>query len=415
MMTTNERLEFVSRKFIFPDWAKPLFKPYRFKVIYGGRGSGKSFTVADFLLMQSMLKGGIILCGREYQESLKESVYTLLKDRIEHWGLEKEFKILRDEIRCNITGTRFIFVGLRHNIGSIKSIPNIIYAWIEEGAYITYESWIILVPTVRAANSEIIVTFNPLNRTDIIYREFVESEPPANAWIKKITYRDNPYFTEPLVSDREDDFKRATTGEYNHKWEGEVLEHSDAQIFKGYWTVAEFEEPKNIHPYYGLDFGFSPQHPTAGIRCYIDKNILYITHEAVKSELDLDDTGKFLEERLPRLKENTIYADCAEPKSINFLKARGYRIEPVKKGKDSIEGGIKHIKSFDKIIINPSCIETIKEFTLYSYKVDERSGDITDNIVDKHNHCIDGLRYALERCTRRTRPRYGDIKVENWT
>jgi phage terminase large subunit len=385
---------------IFPDWSKPLLSPCRFKIIYGGRGSGKSYTVADFLLLKAMERKGTILCGREFQNSITISVYSLLKERISHWNLDKYFRVLKNQIICEITQTNFIFVGLSRNVGSLKSIQNIIYAWIEEGAYITKESWVALVPTVRARDAEIIVTFNPINKSDIIYHSFVGSQIPGNAWVKKISYKDNPFFSDPLSTDRKNDLKLKIIYEYNHIWEGECLQHSDAQIFKGVWEVQRFEEPKNIHKYYGLDFGFS-QDPTAGIVCYVDDNKLYISHEAVKTKLEIDQTLPFLRERLPGLGKHTIYADNARPESISFLKRQGLSIKAVSKGKGSIEDGIAYIRSFDKVIIHERCIHTAGEFLKYSYKEDVRSGDITNTIIDKDNHCIDALRYALERSMKR--------------
>jgi phage terminase large subunit len=387
----------------FPEWAQEMLNPYRFKIIYGGRGSGKSYTVADFLIYKSLQQKGTILCGREFQNSIKHSVHAVLKERIEYWGLNNKFTILRDQIICKSTKTNFIFIGLSRNIGSLKSIQNIIYAWIEEGAYMTKESWIALVPTVRAKNSEIIVTFNPLNKNDIIYKEFIVETPPDNALVTKISYRDNPFFANPLYTDRLQDLKTKDNCEYMHKWEGVCLEHSDAQVFKDCWIVDEFEDDTSVHKYFGLDFGFS-QDPTAGIRCYIIDNTLYITHEAVKIKLEINEYGKFLIKKLPNILGNMIYADNSRPESISYINKReyGFSVYAVDKGKGSVEDGIAYIKSFDKVIIHKRCDYTIQEFTNYSYKVDERSGDITNKIIDANNHCIDALRYSLERCMKRS-------------
>jgi phage terminase large subunit len=135
--------------------------------------------------------------------------------------------------------------------------------------------------------------------------------------------------------------------------------------------------------------------------CYVDDNKLYISHEAVKTKLEIDQTLPFLRERLPGLGKHTIYADNARPESISFLKRQGLSIKAVSKGKGSIEDGIAYIRSFDKVIIHERCIHTAGEFLTYSYKEDVRSGDITNTIIDKDNHCIDALRYALERSMKR--------------
>ena len=106
-------------------WQQGLFKPFRYKIIHGGRGSGKSWAVADALISMSLYKKHLVLCGREFQNSIKDSVHSLLQQRIEAMGLGDYFEITRDEINCNYSGSRFIFKGLRHNVDSIKSMAGI--------------------------------------------------------------------------------------------------------------------------------------------------------------------------------------------------------------------------------------------------------------------------------------------------
>lgn len=374
------------------NWQVPLFDPHRYKVVYGGRGSGKSYAIADILLMQSLKKKCIIICGREFQNSIKDSVHSLLKQRIEALGLSDFFEVTREEIRNYHMGSRFLFKGLRNNIDSIKSMAGITHMWIEEADTLSAESWKVIKPTIREEDSEIWITMNPKNKTDILYREFIEPEKvQANTYRIKVNWQDNPYFPSVLKDEMERD-KERDYGYYRHVWEGECLEHSDAQIFKDRWEMIkekDYKEPDDVHLYYGLDYGFS-QSPTAGIRCYVHDNKLYISHEAVKKELDLDKTTEFLEKHLPDLRKYTIYADSARPDNISFMKRRGLSIKGVEKGKGSIEAGIDYIKTFDRIIVHERCRHTMEELTLYSFKVDERSGDITTKIVDEHNHCLAG-------------------------
>ena len=391
-----------------PEWQMQLFKPYRYKVIYGGRGSGKSYAVADALILTTCSRKCLIVCGREFQKSIKDSVHSLISGRIEALGLAQFFQITRDEIRNKVSKSKFIFKGLHHNIDSIKSIAGITHFWIEEADTLSQQSWQVIKPTVRDNDSEIWATLNPKNKTDTLYDEFIEcQELPNNSYVEKVNWQDNPYFPQVLMDEKEH-CKKKDYGLYRHIWEGECLEHSDAQVFKGVWKIQKFEEPKNVHKYYGLDFGFS-QDPTAAIVCYVYDNNLYISHEAVKIKLEIDDTFDFLKSRLPDLKKHTIYADNARPESISFMKRRGLSIRPVQKGKGSIEDGIAYIRSFDQVIIHERCTHTINEFLNYSYKEDPRSGDITNILIDKDNHCIDALRYALERSMKRRGCNY-----ENW-
>ena len=386
------------------NWQLPLFEPHRYKVIYGGRGSGKSYAIADILLIQSLKKKSIIICGREFQNSIKDSVHSLLKQRIEALGLSDFFEVTREEIRNHHMGSRFLFKGLRNNIDSIKSMAGITHMWIEEADTLSAESWKVIKPTIREEKSEIWITMNPKNKSDILYREFIEPEKvQANTYRVKVNWQDNPHFPSVLKDEMQRD-KERDYGYYRHVWEGECLEHSDAQIFKGKWQVVsdeDFIEPEDAHPHYGLDFGFS-QDPTACVRCFIHEGKLYISHEAVKLQLDSNKIAAFLRSNIPDVDKYTIYADNARPETISQLrKEDGLVVRPVEKGKVSVEDGIEYIKSFDKIIVHERCVKTAEELVLYSYKVDERSGDITIKIVDAHNHCMDSLRYVLERSMKR--------------
>jgi phage terminase large subunit len=388
-------------KFKFPYWFKPFFEKSRYKILYGGRGGAKSWVIADYLLFLAMTKKGTILCTRAIQKTLTDSVLSLLKDRIVSLGIASSFKVLSTGITCKVTGTNFIFAGLNQNIDGLKSIHDIICCWVEEGAYVSKASWEVLTPSIRGKGSEIIVTFNPCNARDVIYHNYILNDQINNVLTAEVSYRGNPYYSQEIHDERMIALNTLDTDTYQHVWEGKLLEHSHAQIFKDKWQVIakeDFVEPEDTHPYYGLDFGFS-QDPTAGIRCFVNDadNKLYITHEAVKIGLEIDHTMAFLEKHLPDVGNYTIYADNARPESISFLKRQGLSIKAVEKGKGSVEDGIEYIKSFDGVVIHERCLETINEFTHYSYKVDERSGDITNKIVDSNNHLVDALRYALER------------------
>lgn len=399
------------RRIKIQEWQELLFKPYRYKVIYGGRGSGKSFAVADHLLFESCRRKCLIICGREFQNSIKDSVHLLLKQRMEELNISHKFEVTREEIRNLKTASRFIFKGLHHNIDSIKSMAGITHLWIEEADTLSAESWKVIKPTIREEGSEIWITMNPKNKTDILYKEFIEPEEVAkNTYRVKVNWQDNPYFPSVLADEMERD-KMRDYGYYRHVWEGECLEHSDAQVFKNKWIVEDFAEDTSLHKYHGLDFGFS-QDPTAGVECYIKDNILYISHEAVKVGLEIDETGDFLIKHLPNLKGNSIYADNARPETISYIHKReyGFNIFPVDKGKGSVEDGIEYIKSFDKVIIHKNCRYTANEFATYSYKVDERSGEVTNQLIDANNHCIDAVRYALERCMKKALLDYEKFK-----
>jgi phage terminase large subunit len=373
-----------------------LFNPHRYKVFYGGRGSGKSFAIAEALIVMASAVELRILCCREIQNSIRDSSYQLLKDTAIRLGLEHCFKFLDSEIRNEATGSRFIFKGLLRNEQSIKSTEGVDFCWVEEAQTVSDASWETLIPTIRKEGSEIWLSFNPLNADDPTTRRFIDN-PPPDAYVRKVNFDENPFFPEVLRKemewDRAHDFDR-----YKHVWEGFPRTVSDAQIFKGKFTVEPIPPDlvkKADRLFFGADFGFS-QDPNTLIRCFMLDGKLYVDHEAYGVGVELDEMPQ-LYDSVPESRRWIIKADCARPETISYLKNRhGFRIEAAKKWQGSIEDGIAYLKSFDKIVIDPRCRHTADEFRLYSYKVDKITGDILPVVVDKNNHCLDAIRYALD-------------------
>ena len=375
-------------------WAIPLFNPFPYKVLYGGRGSGKSYAVADALLVIGASKKCKILCAREFQVSIKDSVHSLLGERITALKLESLYDVQRDRI-IGINGTEFIFKGVRHNIDNIKSIPSITYCWVEEGQSISRESWDVLEPTIRDEGSEIWVTFNPTEATDIVYHEFVTNRDAyEGCFIKEVNWRDNPWFSENLNQKR---LRKQKTDPdaYAHIWEGKLWERSDAQIFKGKWAIEEFTVGDDWDgPYLGSDFGFSDD-PTTLIQSWIHDDTLWIELESYEHGLSIDRIAERWQADIPDCDRHNIYCDNARPETIDYIKRNGIpRAKPAKKGKGSVEDGIEHIRSFDRVVIHPRCVKTSEEFRMYRYKVDGL-GSPTRKIIDDYNHCIDAIRYSL--------------------
>ena len=177
-----------------------LFRPHRYKVFYGGRGSGKSFSVARALIVIASKVCIRVLCCREIQNSIRDSSYQLLKDTVVRLGLEESFSCTESEIRCTTTGSRFIFKGLLRNEQSVKSTEGIDVAWVEEAQTVSETSWEVLIPTIRKAGSEIWVTFNPLNADDPTTKRFI-NDPPPDAYVRRVNYDENRFFPEELRKD----------------------------------------------------------------------------------------------------------------------------------------------------------------------------------------------------------------------
>ncbi len=199
---------------------------------YGGRGSGKSHSMARALLITAANEPLRVLCTREVQRSIKNSVHQLLSDSIQALGLGQFYEVLESEIR-GLNGSLFVFTGLATNTAeSIKSYEGIDRVWCEEAQTISKKSWDILIPTIRKPNSEIWVSFNPALDTDDTYTRFVVN-PPENAKVVKVNYTDNPWFPEVLEIERQHSEK--TNPDYANIWEGDCKAAVDGAIYSIYF------------------------------------------------------------------------------------------------------------------------------------------------------------------------------------
>lgn len=222
----------------FPPKLKALFEPSRYKFIRGGRGSGKSWGVARALLIKGASKTERVLCTREVQKSIKQSVHQLLKDQIEALGLSSFYEVLETEIRGR-NGTRFYFSGLSDQTAdSIKSFEGCTIVWCEEAQTITERSWRILTPTIRAEGSEIWATYNPELESDITHRMATTEQRTGTVSIE-MNYNDNPWFPAVLEQERLDAKSTMKSADYEHIWEGKCKPAVDGAIYFDEVSTAE--------------------------------------------------------------------------------------------------------------------------------------------------------------------------------
>ncbi|MEN9885679.1 MAG: hypothetical protein RL758_257 [Pseudomonadota bacterium] len=222
----------------FPKKLRFLFSPARYKVARGGRGSGKSWGFARALLIQASQRTLRVLCTREVQKTIQQSVHQLLKDQIAELGLGSQFEVLQTEIRGK-NGSAFYFSGLSDQTAeSLKSFEGIDIVWAEEAHAITKRSWEILIPTIRKPGSEIWVTYNPQLDSDDTHQRFVV-QPPPDCVSVEMNYVDNPWF--PEVLERERLHAKATMPEadYDHIWEGKCRPAVEGAIFFAQMAQAE--------------------------------------------------------------------------------------------------------------------------------------------------------------------------------
>ena len=379
-----------------PDWAPVLFdEEPRYIAVHGGRGGGKSRSIATALVLRAARTPLRVLCAREIQKSIKDSVKRLLDDEIARCGLGVFFTSTETEIR-GANGSLFIFAGLRTNVDSIKSLEGIDIAWIEEAQSVSQSSLDVLIPTVRKPGSQLIFSWNPSQSTDPVDAMFCGPEAPPRSKVLRVNWDDNPWFPDVLRAELEYD-KRRDPDKFRHVWEGEYLRNSERRVFRN-WRVEEFEAPPTAVFRYGADWGFATD-PTVLVRCYVEGRTLYVDHEAYMVGCEIVDTpALFLS--VPDSERWPIVADSARPETISHMRKNGFpKIIPAVKGPKSLEEGVEWLKSHD-IVVHPRCRHLVDELTLYSYKADPLTGAVLPVLEDRDNHVIDALRYACESVRR---------------
>lgn len=383
------------------------FQNWLYAFIPGGRGGGRSRSVGAYIILRMRMPGLRVLCAREIQFSIRDSVHLLLRDEIERQGLGQsgtgEFTVTDAEIRHQ-NGNFIMFRGLHKNIDSLKSIEGLNLVWIEEAQSVSKESIDKLIPTViRNKGAQFIFSFNPENESDPVWI-FMKSNPPRSI-VLWMSLDDNPWATDDLRAQRAHDY---ATDPDNAAWiwGGQLRKNSGAVVLRGKVSIREFEaQPSWDGPYYGIDWGFATD-PTAANRAWVHNGALWIDYEAHGVHSEIDELPELLM-GIPGLDSHISRGDNSRPETISYLTRHGFpRIQPCRKWPGSIEDGIAHLRGYSEIVIHPRCEHTIIESRLYSHKVDRLTGDVLPDIVDKHNHHIDALRYALQPII------YGEKRIE---
>ena len=237
-----------------PFWAAmktPEGDDVRFRTLYGGRMSSKSHDAASNAIRRADAMEQRFLCLRMYQNRIADSVYTLLKDKINYLGLSSRFQIYSDAIEHKTNGSLFRFYGMARNIDEIRSFEKASVAWIEEAHNLTEEMFSVIRPTVmRNEGAEMWITFNPKFATDFVYKRFV-LKPPAGSVSRLINYDENPFLSATALADieaaKEEDFE-----EYQHVYLGVPYDNDDSVVIKRSWLQAAIDAHKTVKPSSGI-------------------------------------------------------------------------------------------------------------------------------------------------------------------
>jgi phage terminase large subunit len=380
-----------------------LFDKARYKIYFGGRGAGKSHSAAKALLVLGAKSAIRVLCAREYQTSIKDSVHKLLCDQIHLMGLEGFYEITQSAIRGK-NGTEFAFIGLKNNVANVKSFEGVDYCWVEEASTVSRNSWNVLIPTIRKEGSEIWVTFNPELETDETYQRFVV-RPPEGAIVQKINWSDNPWFPEVLALEK-DALKSRDPSAYQTVWEGLCRLTVDGAIFAQEMQVAEldgritkvtYDPTKPVHAIFDLGWADSTAiwflqfvgMETRLIRYHED------SQKTISHYLALMQTYGYMYDTLwlPHDAQNKTLA--SNGKSIEeIVRAAGYKTRIIERTPiaDSINAARTIFRNcwFDR----ENCYDGLQCLRHYRYDVDPETGQFSRQpLHDIYSHGADAFRY----------------------
>lgn len=404
----------------FPEKLRCLFQPSRYKFVRGGRGGGKSWGVARALLIRGAQRPTRILCTREIQKSIKDSVHRLLSDQVSELGLDGFYEVLRDEIR-GANGTLFLFSGLSDQTAdSIKSFEGCDIVWIEEAHSITERSLRILIPTIRKDGSEIWATYNPELETDPIY-VMDQVEPRPDAISIRINWNENPWFPAVLEQERAHAEKTMKPAMYRHIWEGECLPAVEGAIYademaavSGRVVRLQYDPMLKVHTVWDLGFNDSMaiglvQRHTSEIRLldYIEGSHRVLTDYLAEIKERHWNWGiDFLPHDGFAKRHQTGLADA------DVLKAQGRTVLQVP-GAD-VEAGIRNARLvFPRVYFNadgkgiPLLLEHLKR---YRRAINRTTGEPGAPLHDAHSHGADMFRYLCLCAEQMTNDEWGSLQ-----
>lgn len=387
-----------------PEKLAPLYEPRRYKVMHGGRGGGKSWSVAAVLLTMAADRPLRILCAREVQKSMRESVYRLLCDQIVKLGLESFYRVLEAEIR-GANGSLFTFAGLQqHTVDSIKSFEGVDIVWVEEGHGVSKKSWEVLIPTIRKEGSEIWVTMNPDMATDDTWVRFVET-PSPDTWVCEINWRDNPWFPDVLNDERLKAKRTMTEEDYGNTWEGKARRVAAGAIYRreiddlyadGRITLVPYDPLLPVHTVWDLGWNDAM---TIGMVQRGPKHVAVIDY--------IEDHGRLLSWYVGELEKRPYRW------GIDFLPHDG-KTKDFKTGKSTEqilrELGRKNVQVLDRISVEEGIKATrmmlyrayfsetktgrlIECLKRYRRDINQRTGEAGEPLHDEFSHGADMTRY----------------------
>ena len=384
------------KKSLFVPKFYPLLLDYskRWEFWCGSAGSGKSYTIAQRLIIRCCNEPIRVLVCRRYATTLRNSCFALFKEILAKWQLTNYVKIRETDMSIIFpNGSQIIMVGLDTE-EKLLSLTNISTIWIEEAYEVEKNKVEQLNLRMRgtASNQQLLLSWNPISKNSWLYNFTVE-EPPENSIFIHSTYKDNPFLNAEYVAALDEmeirnpaKYRVYGLGEWGVDTEGLVITNWKKEDFNPMELAALGYEHRA-----GCDLGWIDKTAIIDTLYDRDNKTIYVFNEFYKSGCQLSDIATAIKEM--NLKKTKLFVDAAEPRSIQYFKQENINATPCAKGRDSVKAGLMFLQD-NLIIVSPSCQNFITELENFSYIKSKVTGEFTEDTTHEWSHAIDACRYA---------------------
>ena len=367
---------------------------HRWEFWVGSAGSGKSYTIAQKIIIRCTKEPIRVVVCRRYGTTLRNTCFSLLKEILDKWKLTPYVKIRETDMNIRFpNGSEIILLGLDEET-KLLSLNNVSVIWVEEAYEVPQPIVEQLNIRMRgqAANQQLLLSWNPISRNSWLYGFTVEN-PPANSIYIHSTYRDNPFLNAEYIAALDEmevrnpsKYRVYGRGEWGVDSEGLVITNWKAEEFDAFELAASGYEHRA-----GCDLGWID--PSAVVDTLYDRanKTIYVFNEFYKSGCQLEELAAAIKEM--DLTRTKLYVDAAEPRTIQYFRQQGINATGCAKGKDSVRTGYQFLQDH-LIIVHPKCQKLITELENFSYIKSKQTGEWTEDTTHEWSHAIDALRYG---------------------
>ena len=374
----------------------PLIFDYshRWEAWLGSAGSGKSYSIAQKIIIRCCSEPIKVLVCRRYGTTLRNSCFALFKEILSKWQLTPYIKIKETDMSIAFpNGSQIIMVGLDTE-EKLLSLNNISCVWIEEAYEVSKDIVEQLNLRMRgnAANQQLILSYNPISKNHWLYG-FVEVNPPESFVRSHSTYKDNPFLNAEYIKAL-DEMEVRNPAKYRVYGRGEYGIDAEGLVITN-WRKEEFDykalAASGLEHRVGMDLGWVDKSAIIDSLYDRENHIIYVFNEFYKSGCQLTELAQAI--RNMKLQKTKIYVDAAEPRSIQYFKSEGINAVACSKGKDSVKAGLMFLQD-NLIIVHPRCQNFITELENFSYIKSKQTGEWTEDTTHEWSHAIDACRYG---------------------